>query len=86
MRIARVLLQHLPCFFMGHEASAVQVAISPTPRTGDYNFRQVLPCDPRLLSVGEGGGFLRWCMAYLALGAILLGSYGAARVFSPSRF
>jgi hypothetical protein len=79
VRIARVLLQHLLCFFMGHETCAVQVAISPTPRTGDYNFRQVLPCDPRLLSVGGGGGFLRWCMAYLALGAILLGSNGAAR-------
>jgi hypothetical protein len=27
-----------------------------------------------------------WCMAYPALGAILFGSDGAARVFSPSRF
>jgi hypothetical protein len=65
VRIARVLLQHLLCFFMGHETCAVQVAISPTPSTGDYNSGQVLHCDPRLLSVGGGGGFLRWCIAYL---------------------
>jgi hypothetical protein len=37
VRVARVLLQHLLCFFMGREACAVQVAISPTPRTGHYN-------------------------------------------------
>jgi hypothetical protein len=29
-------------------------------------------CDLRLLSVGGGGGFLKWCMASPALGAILL--------------
>jgi hypothetical protein len=58
------------------------------PHSQDWTLqlRQVLHCDPRLLSVGGGGGFLRWCMAYPALGAILLGSDGAARVFSPSRF
>src|SRR5215204_3076511 len=35
---------------MGHEACAVQVAISPTPRTGDYNsgkcFIVILGCSP----------------------------------------
>src|SRR5829696_3362070 len=31
VRIARVLLQHLLCFFMGHEACAVHVANSPLP-------------------------------------------------------
>src|SRR5215203_3808805 len=58
------------------------------PHSQDWRLqlRQVLHCDPRLLSVGGGGGFLRLCMAYPALGAILLGSDGAARVFSPSRF
>jgi hypothetical protein len=51
----------------------------------NLQLRQVLHCDLRLLSVGGGGGFLRWCMAYPALGAFLLGSDGA-RVFSPGRF
>ena len=50
VRIARVLLQHLLCFFMGHEACAVHVANSPTPRTGDYNsgkcFIVTLGCPP----------------------------------------
>src|SRR5215210_3103612 len=51
------------------------------PHSQDWRLqlRQVLHCDPRLLSVGGGGGFLRLCMAYPALGAILLGSHGAAR-------
>ena len=40
---------------------------------------------PRVLLLG-GDGFLRWCMAFPAFGAILLGSDGAARVFWPSRF
>ena len=29
VRIARVLLQHLLCFFMGHEACAIQVCYLP---------------------------------------------------------
>ena len=37
VRVAWVLLQHLLYSFMGREACAVQVAISPTPRTGHYN-------------------------------------------------
>src|SRR5215213_9830350 len=51
------------------------------PHSQDWTLqlRQVLHCDPRLLSVGGGGGFLRWCMAYPALGAIPLGSHGAVR-------
>src|SRR5215212_10555828 len=51
------------------------------PHSQDWTLqlRQVLHCDPRLRSVGGGGGFLRWCMAYPALGAIPLGSDGAAR-------
>jgi hypothetical protein len=57
VRIARVLLQHLLCFFMGHEACAVQVAISPTPRTGDYNsgkcFIVILGCSPSVEGVGS---------------------------------
>src|SRR5215207_11195929 len=48
--------------------------------------QQALHCDHRLLSVSGGGGFLWWCVAYPALGAILFGSHGAARVFSPRRF
>jgi hypothetical protein len=64
------------------------------PHSQDWTLqlRQVLHCDPRLLSVGGGGGFLRWCMAYPALGAILLGWHGAARecfrraASSPARF
>jgi hypothetical protein len=57
VRIARVLLQHLLCFFMGHEACAVQVAISPTPRTGDYNsgkcFILILGCSPSVEGAGS---------------------------------
>ena len=57
VRIARVLLQHLLCFFMGHEACAVQVAISPTPRTGDYNSDKclivILGCSPSVEGVGS---------------------------------
>ena len=51
------------------------------PHSQDWTLqlRQVLHCDPRLLSVGGGGGFLRWCMANPALGAIPLGSHSAAR-------
>jgi len=55
--IAWVLLQHLLCFFMGHEACAVQVAISPTPRTGLYNsgkcFIVILGCAPSVEGVGS---------------------------------
>jgi hypothetical protein len=58
----------------------------PHSQEWTLQLRQVLHCDPRLRSVGGGGGFLRWCMAYPALGAILFGSHGAARVFSPRRF
>src|SRR5215216_4767943 len=50
VRVARVLLEHPLCLFMGHEACAVQVAISPTPRIGDYNsgkcFIVILGCSP----------------------------------------
>ena len=57
VRVARVLLQHLLCLFMGHEACAVQVAISPTPRTGDYNsgkcFIVILGCSPSVEGVGS---------------------------------
>ena len=51
------------------------------PHSQDWRLQlpQELHCDPRLLSVGGGGGFLRWCMAYPALGAIPLGRHGAAR-------
>jgi hypothetical protein len=57
VRIARVLLQHLLCFFMAHEACAVHVANSPTPRTGDYNsgkcFIVTLGCSPSVEGVGS---------------------------------
>ena len=48
-------------------------------RCWTLQLRETLRFDLRLLSVGGGSGCLRWCMAYPALGAILLGSDGAAR-------
>src|SRR5215211_37395 len=57
MRIARVLLQHLPCFFMGHEASAVQVLSPPLPgletTTSGKCFLVILGCSRSVEVVGS---------------------------------
>jgi hypothetical protein len=57
VRIAPLLFQHLLCFIMGDEACAVQVAISPTLRAGDYNsgkrFFVILGCSPSVEGVGS---------------------------------
>jgi hypothetical protein len=61
--IAWVLLQHLLCFFIGREARAVQVAISPTPRTGHYNsdkcFILIFGCSLSVEGVGSLGSAWR---------------------------
>jgi hypothetical protein len=57
VRVTWVLLEHPLCLFMGREARAVQVAISPTPRTGHYNsdkcFIVILGCSPSVEGVGS---------------------------------